>query len=208
MATTRPEVPPRASYHHGDVRGAAIDEGLSLLDEGSGSLALREVARRIGVAHHALYHHFADKAAFERALSAKGFEALADRVEGARDAASFVATYARFALDRPRLYELMMRQTYATFESDPELRAGSGRVIAAALDALAPDARDPEEGRRIVTRSWMLVHGGLALHATGVLRLRDDEAFVAELLRIAGLAPDEPEGHQPMWADPPRSTRP
>lgn len=197
--------PARSSYRHGDVRRAAVDQGLALLQEDDGPLSLREVARRIGVAHHALYHHFADKAAFERALAAQGFQSLADRVDGVDDPAEFVAVYARFALARRRLYDLMMSQSYEMFEGDPELRAGAARVIAAALGALAPEASGDEAGRRTVMRSWMLVHGGLSLHATGVLRLRDDDAFVSELLRIAGLAPDEPEEPQPLWASTPRS---
>lgn len=206
---TAASVRDRDSYHHGAVRSAAIDAGLVLLaDEGDAGLTLREVARRVGVAHHALYHHFSDKAAFERALAARGFHELAARVDPADDAADFVAEYARFALERRRLYELMMSQPYHVLDGDPELRAAAGRVITMALAVLAPDAPDAETGRRSVARVWMLVHGGLALHATGALRMRDDDAFVSELLRIAGLAPETPEGPQPLWGDHMKEPRP
>lgn len=192
--------PARDSYRHGDVRGAAITEGLALLTLEPGTpLSLREIARRVGVAHHAVRHHFGDKRALERALAAEGFQRLADRVADAEGPAAFVRAYARFALEQRRLYELMMRQPYAALESDVELRVAARRVIATAVAVFAPDAGDPETARRIVARSWMLTHGGLELHATGALRMRDDEAFIAELLRIAGLAPDDPEGPQPLW---------
>lgn len=192
----------RDTYRHGDVHGAAVAEGMALLaHEPNTPLSLREIARRVGVAHHALHHHFGNKKALERALAAQGFHQLADRVAGAEDPAEFVSAYARFALEQRRLYELMMSQPYGMLETDAELRAAAGRVIAIALTVFAPDAPDPETARRIVARSWMLTHGGLALHATGALRMRDDEAFVAELLRIAGLAPNEPEGPQPLWGD-------
>lgn len=195
----RKGAPERGAYHHGELRAAALDEGMAILGEAGAKLTIREVARRLGVAHHALYHHFADKAAFEAALAARGFDLLADRVESVDDPASFVAEYARFALAHRPLYDLMMAQEYARIETDDELRSGATRVIAAALAALAPDAPNAEAGRRTVARAWMLTHGGLALHTTGVLRLRDDEAFVQELLRIAGLAPHEPEPPQPLW---------
>lgn len=192
----------RGTYRHGDVRGAAVAEGMALLaHEPNTPLSLREIARRVGVAHHALNHHFGDKKALERALAAQGFHQLAERVADAEDPAAFVSAYARFALELRRLYELMMSQPYAMLDTDAELRAAAGRVIAIALAVFAPDQPDPEVARRIVARSWMLTHGGLALHATGALRMRDDDAFVAELLRIAGLAPNDPEGPQPLWGD-------
>ncbi|MBM3658410.1 MAG: WHG domain-containing protein [Actinobacteria bacterium] len=192
----------RDTYRHGDVRRAAIEAGLAQLSSETASpVTLRGTARQIGVAHHALSHHFVDKAGFERALAAAGFESLADQVETTDDAAGFVAAYARFALAHARLYDVMMRQPYAAFEADPTLRAASGRVIGKALAVLAPNAPDAESGRRTVARAWMLTHGGISLHATGVLRMRSDEDFVAELLRIAGLAPDQPEGPQSIWGD-------
>lgn len=192
----------RDTYRHGDVRGAAVAEGTALLaHEPNTPLSLREIARRVGVAHHALHHHFGDKSALERALAAHGFHQLADCVADTDGPAAFVSAYARFALANRRLYELMMSQPYAMLETDAELRRASGRVIATAVAVFAPAEPDAETARRIVARSWMLTHGGLALHATGALRMRDDEAFVAELLRIAGLAPNEPDGPQPLWGD-------
>jgi AcrR family transcriptional regulator len=199
----------REAYRHGNLRAAALAAGMDvLIGAGDSPLTVREVARRVGVAHHALYHHFADKAALERALAAAGFHRLAEQVERSQDPAEFVASYARFALAHRRLYDLMMAQQYAMLESDPELRAGAGRVIQIALAVFAPDAPDPESARRVVARTWMLTHGGLMLHATGALRLRDDEAFVAELLRIADLAPGDAEGPQPLWGDLTKETKP
>lgn len=199
----------RDTYRHGDVRGAAVAEGMALLtEEPQTPLSLREIARRVGVAHHALNHHFGDKQALERALAAEGFQRLADRVDGSADPAAFIRAYARFALEHRRLYELMMRQPYAMLESDAGLRGAAGRVIAVAVAVFAPDAPDPETARRVVARSWMLTHGGLELHFTGALRMRDDEAFIAELLRIAGLAPNDPEGPQPLWGEPTEEHQP
>jgi hypothetical protein len=93
----------------------------------------------------------------------------------------------------------MMRQSYEAFEGHPALRAAADKVIATSLKVLAPHAPDAEAGRRMVLRLWMMTHGGVSLHRAGVLRKRPDPAFVEELLKVAGLAPDTPEGHQKLW---------
>ena len=40
-------------------------------------------------------------------------------------------------------------------------------------------------------RVWMLAHGGIGLQRAGMLRLRGDGEFAGEMLRIAGLGPEE-----------------
>lgn len=194
----------RAAYRHGDVRVAAITAGVALLSsKPEVNLSLREVARQVGVAHHALYHYFSDKRALECALAAQGFRMLGEEVASVVGPADFVAAYVAFALRNRPLYDVMMSQPYAMFESDVELRAQARRVIAFAVAAFAAGSADSEAARRTVLRAWMLTHGALALRSTGALRTRDDAGFIAELLRIAGLAPDKPEGPQSLWDDVP-----
>ena len=89
----------------------------------------------------------------------------------------------------------MMARTYEQFETHPALRRAADRVLA------TPGA-DEEARRREVMRVWMLVHGAIGLHRAGVLRLRSDGDFVAEVLRIAGLAPDSPQPGQSLWRGP------
>ena len=51
----------KRSYHHGDLRAAAIAAGLELLKSRTADdLGLREVARAVGVSATALYRHFPD----------------------------------------------------------------------------------------------------------------------------------------------------
>src|SRR6218665_3739496 len=74
------------TYHHGDLRAAAIEAGLRLLEERTANdLGLREVARAVGGSAPALSRHFPDKAALLRALAEEGFKRLA---EAQREAAS------------------------------------------------------------------------------------------------------------------------
>lgn len=189
---------PRDDYHHGNLRDAALKEGLRVLEAGE-ELSMRAIARALGVAHRALFNHFPDRTAFEAALSARGFDSLASALQGTKSPRAFVKAYASFALENFPLYDLMMHQSYDAFEGHPELRASADRVIATSLQVLAPHAPDAEAGRRMVMRLWMMTHGGVSLHRVGVLRQRADSGFIDELLRVAGLAPDAPEGHQPLW---------
>lgn len=192
-----PSAVARETYHHGGLKTAALDLAETLV-EAEPDFSLRALAEKLGVAHRALYNHFGDRAGLLAELSARGFEALAKAVGATQTPADFVRAYAGFALARPGLYALMMRQTYAGFEGVPVLRAAADRMIAASLAVLAPDAPDADSGRRAVMRLWMLVHGGLSLHASGALRTRTDAAFVAELLAIAGLG-EAPASPQPLW---------
>ncbi|WP_197042083.1 TetR/AcrR family transcriptional regulator [Sandarakinorhabdus oryzae] len=177
---------PREAYHHGDLKAAALAEAERMI-ETDPDFSMRQLAGQLGVAHRALYNHFGDRAGLLAQLAAAGFRQLAAATADADSVAAFITAYARFALARPRLYQLMMAQPYSAFERNPDLRAAADFLIGVALAVLAPGASDADTGRRQVMRYWMLVHGGLALHGGGVLRGRDDAGFIAELLAIAGL---------------------
>lgn len=200
--------PKREAYHHGDVRAAALAAGLAGLEAG-GDVSIRSVARSIGVAHRAVAQQFGDRAGFEAALAALGFDQLSAQVARARDRAgdraAFLQAYLGFGLARPRLYDLMMRQSYAAFETHPDLRAAADRMIACSLEVLASPDGDAQTRRRAVMRLWMLAHGGLGLHRAGVLMRRSDAAFVEEFLFVAE-AGREPASSpdQSLW-DPNRS---
>ncbi|WP_299039350.1 TetR/AcrR family transcriptional regulator [uncultured Pseudokineococcus sp.] len=53
----------RASYHHGDLRNALVAAATAAVRSGGpGALAVREVAREVGVSPNAAYRHFAGHA--------------------------------------------------------------------------------------------------------------------------------------------------
>lgn len=182
----------RAAYHHGDLATAALDAALELVAEDpEANFSLRALAERLGVAHRALYNHFATREALLAGLAARGFDRLAAVLAPAPDAAAFMAAYVRFALAHPGLYAVMTGRTYDQINQTPALRAAVDRVIAIALGVLAVPGTDEDTQRRAVMRVWMLAHGGIGLHRAGMLRLRSDSEFADEILRIAGLAPQE-----------------
>jgi AcrR family transcriptional regulator len=64
---------PGPPYHHGDFHRAILSTALKVLRETeSTEFSLRELARRAGVSHNALYKHFAEKGELLAAISARG----------------------------------------------------------------------------------------------------------------------------------------
>lgn len=160
---------PRRSYHHGDLRAAAIAAGLKLLDSRTADdLGLREVARAVGVSATALYRHFPDKGALLVALAREGIRLLGVAQRAASDAAGggaagFSATgaaYVRFALAHPALFRLIFANPMPT-----DLKAlapaspapdDAMAMLQASAAALAPPGSDPGI---FALQSWSIAHG-------------------------------------------------
>jgi len=191
----------RTKYHHGDLRRSAILAAKNRINNsGVDSVSVRSLASEIGVAHRAIYNHFSDKGALLSAVAATGYQELAQALTVTTEPAQHMRAYANYALANRHLYTVMMNLSYEQFESDPELRAGADSVIAASIDVLAPKTGSENEKRRAVMRHWMLIHGGLSLHSSGVLMARSDESFIEEMLTIANLGPNRDEESQPLWS--------
>jgi AcrR family transcriptional regulator len=181
------------AYHHGDLRAAAIEAGLALLeDRAADHLGLREVARAVGVSATALYRHFPDKAALLRALAAEGFSRLAAAQRAAAEAAGggaagFGATgraYVRFALDNPALFRLIFSATAPSgdpFARAPEEMPDAFRMLCDNAALLAPPGADPGAARRIALEAWALVHGLAVLILDG--QIPRDDALIDALLK-------------------------
>ncbi|MDB5711666.1 MAG: TetR/AcrR family transcriptional regulator [Sphingomonas bacterium] len=157
----------KRTYHHGDLRAAAITAGLELLKSRTADdLGLREVARAVGTSATALYRHFPDKAALLRALAGEGLHRLGVAQRAASDAAGggaagFSATgsaYVRFALDNPALFRLifanpMPHDKKTQVPADPD---DAMAMLQANAAALAPAGMDP---RIFALQSWSIAHG-------------------------------------------------
>jgi AcrR family transcriptional regulator len=93
---------------------ATARAGLLLDREGKEAVTMRRVAKTVGVTAMALYRHFVDRAALLNAVADAGFQDLAARVQAAprpRDPEKrllkILDVFLNFALERPRLFELM-----------------------------------------------------------------------------------------------------
>ena len=70
-------MPTIRSYHHGNLKSALLDAGVTLIGEaGPQAFTIREVARRAGVSHNAPYRHFRDKDELLEAIAVDGFARL------------------------------------------------------------------------------------------------------------------------------------
>jgi len=172
----------RARYHHGDLRGAAIDAGLRLLQSRTANdLGLRELAREIGVSAAAIYRHFPDKDALMAALAGEGLQRLAAAQRRATataggGAAGFMASglsYVRFAVDNPALFRLI----YGTAQGRDLLEDPLDHVSAAMrglrqdIEALLPEGLSAADRKAAALRAWALVHGLALLILDGQIPL-------------------------------------
>jgi AcrR family transcriptional regulator len=194
----------RANYHHGDLRKAVLERTRTIIDkDGVDSFSIRSLAAEVGVAHRAIYNHFADKDSLLSSLAAVGFKELAGDLGVVDNSEQYIRTYAGFALNNRHLYTIMMNRSYAQYENLPELRASADLMIAVSIKILAPNDGSDTEKRRSVMRYWMLVHGGVSLHSSGALFARTDDEFIDELLIIAGQRTESSDPpSQPLWEAP------
>jgi len=170
----------RSTYHHGDLARTLREEAVKLIREvGPDGVALRELARRIGVNHASVYRHYEDKEALVAAVAQDGWTELSAAMRGAvtghdvpaDPAARLVrigAAYARYALDHPAHYAVMTGPRLNETGRFPSLEM----PIAEAFQLLISEI---ERGRKLgaladggtaqdwALRVWMFVHGYVSL---------------------------------------------
>jgi AcrR family transcriptional regulator len=166
-------------YHHGDLHRAIVNAALEVLSETqSTEFSLRELARRAGVSHNAPYKHFGDKRELLTAVSAMGFEFLAERMTHAMEGLSrprarlsaLARTYVRHGVENPALYRLM----FGGFLSGPDdgrpvvERAAAEKtkaliaeaIVQGALGRAMPDTlRNERKLAGAILMFWSLMHG-------------------------------------------------
>jgi AcrR family transcriptional regulator len=164
----------RATFHHGDLRRALIEAALGLVDEGD-TFTLREAARRVGVNHRAVYHHFADKRALLVAVAIDGWIGLLGHIRtevielptGASLRERLLAlgrAYVGYALSHPAHYRVMYGPRLNLDGRFPELEAVLQETMAFATAELARGvARGELASSRDLTQAtltlWASVHG-------------------------------------------------
>ena len=183
--------PSTRRYHHGDLRAALVEAGLTLLAASAGEApGLREVARAVGVSSAAVYRHFPNREALLRALALAGLAQLgaaqaAAMQAGATTKDAFNASgraYVRFALVNPSLYRLIFATAGTTDRTDmPGDDNEPGRLLLGSVAQLYGDQLSADSQRIVALRAWAIVHGLAMLALDGVL---DAEMVAAELDRV------------------------
>jgi AcrR family transcriptional regulator len=176
-------------YHHGDLRSALIETGLSLLADRKGDdISLREIARLVGVSATAVYRHFPDKQALIAALCERGEVELATAQRAAADAvgggiAGFGASgeaYVRFALANPSLFRLMMsiRPASGWLTDVLDDKGAAMRGLREDVAAVLPGSAEAHQ-RLAAIHAWSMVHGMAMLMLDGMIPA--DEALIGSI---------------------------
>lgn len=172
----------RDTYRHGDLRRAAIDSSVELIEtQGLAKLSLREVSRRVGVSHGAIYHHFPDRAALLRAIADAGFEDLTAVMSARMATASGPLArlhacglaYVQFALEHPGVFRMMFRPELTGMADlePPQAALQSWQVLYGAVqECVEAGLTRPAPTELLATLCWTTVHGLAILLLDGPLQ--------------------------------------
>jgi AcrR family transcriptional regulator len=210
-------------YHHGDLQRAVVTAALEILSETqSTEFSLRELARRAGVSHNAPYKHFADKRELLAAVSAAGFELLANRMSAMKQRsdprARFVAmarAYVRHGVENPALYRLMFGGHLAGRDGRPTIEVAAGEklrqllaetITGGALGAPIPNTQRnwPKIDGAILT-FWSQMHGLTLLLIDRLVGPSDKAEELCDRLvqgMLEGLNARVPSAPSGVWVGP------
>lgn len=192
------------TYHHGNLREAALEAAAELLEtQGESKVSLRTIADKVGVTHRALYRHFPDRAALLSQVACNALQDLHAEMQGVVHHAqpdpqarmlAVVESYVDFALKRPATYRHAFTAGFAKRSAHPGLSKVAralGKSFGALVEALpAPDGR-PALPKEDAIALWALLHGMIDLYWGGSLRASSPTAarryMVAQVTRQLGL---------------------
>jgi AcrR family transcriptional regulator len=184
-----------ARYHHGNLREALADAAVAAAREhGPDGLAVRELARRVGVSHNAAYRHFADRDALVAVVAERALAGLVEAMErrlaavtetdrvlrARRRLVELGAGYVDYALAEPGLFRVLFT-AYPDVPSSPDDSPDDSPVdddghdpffmLNAALDDLVDVGYlDPAGRPGAEIGCWAAVHGFAVLTTEGPLR--------------------------------------
>ncbi len=196
----------RTSYHHGDLSNALVRAAIDLISkENSEQITLREVSRRVGVNHRAVYRHFADLTALLAAVAEQGYRellvTLANSVKdfpsksAARRMEALGIAYVAFALEHPAHYRIMFGRRLNEDGRFPVLEGlamNAYSLLEAEFEAGVRNGEFRDRPRReLVFGFWSLAHGFASLTLVRRIKLKPTlvETYTRQILApfVAGL---------------------
>jgi AcrR family transcriptional regulator len=168
-----------SNYHHGNLREELIGAAIELLDEGGiEAVGIRQVARKVGVAHSAPANHFKNKQALFTALATHIFHDLMtaiqskpnNNVDSLRDEIHhFAKTILDIGLRYPNRYKLIWRRDCANNENIAlyQVMEEIYQQLTTTLQAHAKRKNIDVESQAIAL--WSLIHGYVSLRLDGNL---------------------------------------
>lgn len=178
------------TYHHGDLRRAALDRALEIVAEiGPQALSLRAIAADLGVSHTAPRYHFGSNTGLLTAIAVEGFTILRDRLVALRETEApfleFGVAYVQFATEHSAHFAVMFQPTLTDAEDATLAEASQGAFgeLRAGVAAIAPHSTT-EHAAAVVTAAWSMMHGLATLELTGNLA----HSQIRELLGASDIA--------------------
>lgn len=174
-----------STYHHGNLREELIEAALDLLDEGGvEAVGIRQVARKVGVAHSAPANHFKNKRALFTALSTHIFGDLIatiqskplNNTDSLRDEIHhFAKTILDVGLKYPNRYKLVWLRDRVDSENNAlyQVMEEIYQQLTAILQAHAKRKNIDVESQAIAL--WSLIHGYVSLRLDGNLVAGHDD---------------------------------
>lgn len=146
---------------------------------GAEGMSMRRVSAAVGITPMAIYRHYRDSTALVDAVAQQGFLELAAHLRARRGRAAplrYLATvmdaYVKFALDRPRMFDLMFLEARPGARRFPgDFRAGrspTGNLLAETVEeAMNDGSLRRGDVWEVALAVWAQVHGLVALHRAG-----------------------------------------
>jgi AcrR family transcriptional regulator len=163
------------SYHHGDLKNALIQAGISVLaKEGVEALSLRKLARKAGVSHAAPYAHFTDKQELIAAIATEGYKKLYQRIHAAQHddpIECLIATvwaYGQFALQEPDHFKVTFSGVVEHEYDYPEYIEQSRKSLAL-LVSIVERGQEAHvlptgDAEMLAVSLWSGIHGVITLY--------------------------------------------
>lgn len=166
----------RETYHHGDLSTALVVAALEVIGKEE-QLTLREVSRRVGVNHRAVYRHFEDLTSLLAAVAEQGYRqlqvalqealAFAKRAPPEKRMEALATAYVGFAIDHPAHYRIMFGRRLnedGRFPVLEELALQAFSLIDTEILSGIESGKFVERPRReLVFAFWSLAHGFASL---------------------------------------------
>lgn len=162
----------KSDYQHGDLKNALIDEAVKAMTKTKdASFTLRDLAKKIGVSHTAVYRHFPNRLAVLAAVAEDGFTRLAKTLHEAnakgRSAHDYLVMQARhylkFAIDYPTHYRAMFTiSPNERMEFTSMCQAGADAFLAlqdACQQLITENKLKNTDLEKLTLAFWSLTHG-------------------------------------------------
>jgi AcrR family transcriptional regulator len=179
-------MPTKPAYHHGDLPNALRRVTAELLAErGAAGFSLREAARRSGVTHTAVTHHFGGVQGLLTAVAVEGLELLVAETSAAADVADPVEALARVGQayvrvgSRHRGHCAVMFRIDLVDHEDPTWEAAAGAaydVLHRVVARLAAERNPDLDVRAAAGLAWAAVQGILDLAPALAVKTAGEDA--------------------------------